>query len=113
MNKILYWFTTGCAALALILVVTNVCLIKGNQGIQEDITFRQNIINTAVNVSPINQQLAQALYDAAQRTNDKQIRALLTEQGFQVEEKPAAKAVAAPAKAAKPAAKATKKEGEE
>jgi len=107
MNKMLYWFTTGSAVLAFILVVTNLCLINGNQAIQQDIASRQNEINIAMNVSPINQQLAQALFDASTKAKDTQIRDLLISQGFEVKDKagnqvtPEAKAPVAPAKPVK------------
>lgn len=107
MNKMLYWFTTGSAVLAFILVVTNLCLINGNQAIQQDIVSKQNEINVAMNVSPINQQLAQALFDASTKAKDNQIRDLLISQGFELKEKadkqpaPAAKEPAAPAKPVK------------
>lgn len=117
LNKVLYWFTAVCAGLAFLLVVSNLCMINGNYKIQQEISFRQNVINTAVSVSPINQQLAQALYDAAIKSNDKQIKTLLTEQGFTIEEKPAKAAEAPKAEAAKapakPAPAKAKKEGEE
>lgn len=107
MNKMLYWFTTGSAVLAFILVVTNLCLINGNQAIQQDIVSKQNEINVAMNVSPINQQLAQALFDASTKAKDNQIRDLLISQGFELKEPadkqpaPAAKAPVAPAKPVK------------
>lgn len=113
MNKILYWFTTGCAVVALVLIVTNICLIKGNQQIQQDIAFKQNIINTAVNVSPLNQQLAQALYDAGAKAKDQQILALLKEQGIEADKQMNKEQPKDEAKAPAPAKAKAKKAGEE
>jgi len=110
-DKILYWTTVVFASLALLLFIANVTLIKGNQGIQDDINQRQGVINMAANVAPLNQQLSQALYDAYSKTKDEAIRTLLTEQGFTLNDKAPPKIVA-PAKAKKAAPKKAKKEEE-
>lgn len=81
-DKILYWATMVSASLALLLFVSNACLINGNISLQSDINQRQNVINIASNVLPLNQQLSNALYDASVKTNDADIRALLIAQGF-------------------------------
>lgn len=81
-DKILYWATLVSASLALLLFVSNACLINGNSDLQSQINQRQNIISIASNVLPLNQQLSNALYDASVKTNDKEIRALLVAQGF-------------------------------
>lgn len=81
-DKILYWATLVSASLALLLFVSNACLINGNSDLQSQINQRQNVINIASNVLPLNQQLSNALYDASVKTNDTEIRALLVAQGF-------------------------------
>ncbi|MDD3183132.1 MAG: hypothetical protein PHD48_10075 [Alphaproteobacteria bacterium] len=81
-DKILYWATMVSAALALLLFVSNACLINGNSALQSQINQRQNIINIASNVLPLNQQLSNALYEASIKTDDADIRALLVAQGF-------------------------------
>ncbi len=107
-NKILYWASVACAGLALILSMVDMALVKGNQSLQDEIGQRQNIITIASNVAPLNQQLSQALYDAAQRDGNPKLRELLTSQGFVLpEEGPAA----APAKKESP--KTQVKENEE
>ncbi|MGE4351145.1 MAG: hypothetical protein AB7E52_03040 [Bdellovibrionales bacterium] len=81
-DKILYWATVVSSALALLLFVTNAMLINGNAQLQGQINQRQNVINIASNVLPLNQQLSNALYDASVKTNDEDIRSLLVAQGF-------------------------------
>ncbi len=81
-DKILYWATMVSASLALLLFVSNACLINGNTDLQTQISQRQNVINIASNVLPLNQQLSNALYDASVKNNDSDIRALLVAQGF-------------------------------
>lgn len=84
-DKILYWTTVGFAALAMLLFITNVTLINGNQGMQESINQRQGVINMAQNVAPLNQQLTQALAEASVKGGDESIRALLTSQGINLQ----------------------------
>jgi len=85
-DRILYWTTTVSAFLALVLFVSNVAMIKGNQSLLDDINNKQMIINTASKVIPLNQQLSQALYQASidkdNKKDSSKIRALLIEQGF-------------------------------
>jgi hypothetical protein len=97
-DKILYWTSIVSASLALLVFVTNACLINGNSDIQASIQQRQLVINTAQNVQPLNMQLSNALYEASVKTNDESIRALLVSQGFTLPSK------ADKAKAAKVAA---------
>jgi hypothetical protein len=94
MDKILYWKSIVFAGLALLLFICNVVMIRSNQAIQAQINERQNVINVAANVAPLNQQLSQTLFEVSEKTNDGRIRDLLTSQGFVLPEKAAAKAKA-------------------
>lgn len=112
-DKILYWATVVMASLALVLFVSNACLINGNVDLQTQINQRQNIINIAQNVLPLNQQLSNALYQASEKTNDTAIRALLVSQGFTVpskDDKANAPQVAEDSKSKKPSASSKKVE---
>ena len=113
-DKILYWVTTVSSGLALILLITNLTMISGNQSIQGDITQKQTVINTAQTVASLNKQLSEALYAEALKNNDQKITELLTSQGFTLptkQDKQAAAKVAQDSK--KPAAKKTPKISEE
>ena len=109
-NKILYWVTAVFAGLALLLLIFNACMINSNQRIQADIASKQQLINTAMTVSPINQQLSQALYDASMKSNDEKIKDLLVQQGFKLPAKTEAKDAADPKKAPAPAKKKASEE---
>ncbi len=106
-DKILYWKAVVFSGLALLLFICNVAMIWGNQDLQEKVNERQQAINVASNVIPLNQQLSQALYEASEKGNDNAIRNLLTTQGFVLPEKAAMKAPPAP-----PAPKKVMKEEE-
>jgi hypothetical protein len=81
-EKVVYWTSVVVAAFALILGIANMVLIKGNQKIQASVAQKQMTIDTAGKVMPLNQQLSQALYQGAVRSDDAKIRDLLTSQGF-------------------------------
>jgi len=107
-DKILYWSTVIFSSMAMILFLSNVALVNGNRDLQGDINARQNSINIATNLAPLNQNLAQALAEISTKNDDKDIEGLLASQGITIR-KPDAKADAG-AKAdtaKKPAAKKT------
>ncbi len=81
-NKIMYWKIMVFAGLALLLSLSNMILIRGNQSIQDQVNQRQSVINTAANVTALNQQLSQALYDMSLKDNDPRPKELLTSLGF-------------------------------
>lgn len=94
-DRILYWTSVVSACIALVLFVANVAVLRGNASIRGNINAKQNVINIANKVVPLNQQLSQALYVAS---NDKKnpndsvkIRKLLTTQGFVLPSEDAAK----------------------
>ncbi len=86
-EKVLYWSTFVAAALCLLLFIVSASLASGNRDVQIQIAERQNVINVARSVLPLNQQLAQALYDASVKKKDKEIENLLVSQGFSLPEK--------------------------
>ncbi|MDD3289233.1 MAG: hypothetical protein PHX43_09590, partial [Alphaproteobacteria bacterium] len=83
-EKIMYWMAVGFSVIALLLLVTNTALINGNRTLQTEIAARQNSINAAVNLTQLNQNLAQSLANLAVTKNDKDIRDLLSAQGISV-----------------------------
>jgi len=83
-DKIMYWASVLFSALALLLLVANSALINGNRNLQDEIGRRQASINMAQNLTPLNQNLAQALAESAVKNNDKQISDLLASQGITI-----------------------------
>jgi hypothetical protein len=76
------WVLTGIAALSLILVVVNGALFLANRKIQNEINTRQQLINQAVQLERLGQELVNAIAGLALRNNDEQLRQLLAEQGI-------------------------------
>lgn len=73
---------TVCGALALLLVAANVGLSLNNRVAQEDVNTRQQYINQTVQVSRLNNQIAEALASLSAQTGDKSIRDLLAANGI-------------------------------
>jgi len=91
-DKIVYWTTVLVSFLALILFVANISLLGGNQRLQADVAQRQTVINAATNLTPLNQNLAQALAEVSVKYNDGDIRDLLATQGISIQKPEAQKA---------------------
>ena len=99
-DKVLYSGSMILSALALLMLVTNICLINSNRNMQMEIGQRQAAINNSGPQSQLNQALVQALAQAAVNDDDKAIRELLSSQGISIK-----KNAAAGDKAAAPAEK--------
>ena len=98
-DKILYWASVLLSGFALLLFVTDTALISGNRSLQGEVNTRQASIDQAQRLTPLNQNLAQALAESSVKNNDKDIQELLSSQGIQVRNPDKSKdAVAAPAK---------------
>jgi len=83
-DRILYWTSVLFSLLALLLFLANAALINGNRKLQEGYNTRQTAINNAVSLTPLNQNLAQALAETSVKNDDKEIRDLLASQGITV-----------------------------
>ncbi len=91
-DKVLYWGSVVLGALALLLLVTNVCMINGNRAMQDELGQRQAAISNSSSLSQLNQGLVQALAQAAVDAHDQEIRELLTAQGITIKNQKAAAA---------------------
>ncbi len=83
-DKILYWMSVLFSGLALLLLVVNTTLVKSNRDLQVEMSNRQASINAASNLTPLNQNLAQALAEVSLKNDDTDIRDLLTSQGITI-----------------------------
>lgn len=83
-EKTTYWASVILGALALMLLVVNICMINGNHRLQDEINQRQGAINSGVTLSQINKGLVQALADIAVKSNDSDARGLLAKQGITI-----------------------------
>ena len=73
---------SGIAGLSLVLVLLNGALFLTNRTIQNEINTRQQLINQAVQLERLGQELVNALAGLALRNNDEQLRQLLADQGI-------------------------------
>ena len=89
-EKLTYWGSVIFSALSLVLIVVNISLSNANRTLQADVTQRQSTITGGQQLSQLNQNLVQALAEAAYKDNDNQIRDLLTTQGITLKNKPVA-----------------------
>jgi hypothetical protein len=85
------------AALALVILITNLFMATSVRSLQSDVSQRQAVINNGVTLNQLNQGLIQALADAAVNNNDLAIRDLLVSQGISITPKQKQGADAAPA----------------
>jgi hypothetical protein len=83
------------SALALLMLVTNVCLINSNRNMQTDLGQRQAVINNSGAQSQLNQALVQALAQSAVSDDDKSLRDLLQSQGISIKKNASANGTAA------------------
>jgi hypothetical protein len=66
------------AVIALVLVLLNVLLALGNQSIQADVAERQQIIGQAIQIEQLNRQVVAVLANMAIKSNDEQLKNLLS-----------------------------------
>jgi hypothetical protein len=66
------------AVIVLILVLLNVLLALGNQSIQADVAERQQIIGQAIQIEQLNRQVVAVLANMAIKSNDEQLKNLLS-----------------------------------
>ncbi len=83
-EKVMYWTSVVLSGLALLLFVIDTGLISGNRSLQEEINQRQALIDSSARLTPLNQNLAQALAEASIKNNDSDIRDLLAAQGIKI-----------------------------
>lgn len=83
-DKIMYWMSVLFGGLSLLLFIADTALISGNRQLQSEVAARQTEIDKATRLTPLNQNLAQALAEAAVKSNDKDIRDLLASQGIEI-----------------------------
>lgn len=88
-EKVLYWATLVAASFCVPLLIVTVLLVNGNRDIQAKMSVKQERINLARSIVPLNKKLSQALYEASLEKDDKKIQQLLVSQGFTLPEKKA------------------------
>ena len=82
LSSLQFSILTICGALALLLVAANVGLSLNNRVAQDEVNTRQQYINQTVQVSRLNNEIAEALATLSAQTGDDSIRKLLAENGI-------------------------------
>jgi hypothetical protein len=86
------------AAVGLAVTVTMIFVASGNRELQREVARRQQEVNQALQLQPLNNQLIQALATLSVQRNDPQLAKVLTDNGITVQfNAPAGAAPAAPA----------------
>ena len=79
-----YWVLSAIGALCVVLVVANMVLFSGNQGLQGQVNERAQYIQQSVQLQGLYQQMVRALADLSVKNNDEQLSAVLAKQGIKV-----------------------------
>ena len=92
MTKKIKIVLTALSALVLSLVIANVFIAIGNQSIQTDVSERQQVIASTLQLEALNRQLINVLANLALKTNDEQLKAVLATVGINLQAGPETKA---------------------
>lgn len=82
LKKSQFLILTAIAFLSLILVVVNAILFSQNRVAQAAVATRQQFIQQSVPLDNLYQQMVKALAELSSRSNDEQIKAILSAQGI-------------------------------
>ena len=80
---------TVLAALMLILVLVDILFMLGNQSLQASVSERQQYIAETIQLESLNRQVIGVLAELALKTNDGQLKELLTSVGVNLSPEPA------------------------
>ena len=81
MSKKAKIFLSIWSALIAVLVLLNVLIALGNQSVQAEVGERQQEIAQTIQLETLNRQLITVLASMALKTNDEQLKKVLTESG--------------------------------
>jgi Tfp pilus assembly major pilin PilA len=84
-------FLTILSALVLLLVVVNIFIAIGNKSVQTDVSERQQMIASTMQLEALNRQLINVLANLALKTNDEQLKSVLASVGINLQSAPEAK----------------------
>jgi predicted Holliday junction resolvase-like endonuclease len=81
---------TTWSALIVVVVVLNILIAVGNQSIQAEVSERQQEIAQTIQLEALNRQLVTVLASMAMKSNDEQLKKLLSESGVNLGNAPEA-----------------------
>lgn len=79
------WVVVALTGTALLMTITTVVMSNGNRALQRDVAQRQQEVNQALQLAPLNTQLIQALAVMSVQRNDQQIAKILADNGITVQ----------------------------
>jgi len=75
---------TVLAAIAIILVLTNIVLFERNRSLQAEVSARAQYIQQTTQLEILNREIVNAIANLAVRNKDDALRTLLTQQGISI-----------------------------
>jgi cell division protein FtsL len=76
------WFLTTLAVIILCLVGVDIWLTYGNQSLRAEVGERQQFISQSIQLDSLNREVITVLANLAVKTNDEQLKNLLTASGI-------------------------------
>jgi len=90
LRKWQFWMLTALAAATAAMVLANMVRFSANRQLQAEVNQRNLFIQQSIPLENLSREIALALAQLGVRTQDEQIRALLTSLGISVQVNPAA-----------------------
>jgi len=87
-DKRVGWVVVALTGAALLMTITTIAMSSGNRALQRDAALRQQEVNQALQLAPLNTQLIQALAVMSVQRNDQQIAKILADNGITVQLNP-------------------------
>ena len=94
-----YRLLCALGALALVLVCINTALFYSNRSIQTSVNARSQYLQQTTPIRDLYQAMAKALAELAVKNKDEQVRGMLSQEGFRINQAPANSAQATPSRA--------------
>jgi hypothetical protein len=91
-----YRLLCGLGAFAVFLVCLNVALYYSNHSIQASVNARAQYIQQTTPIGELYQSIAKALAELAVKNKDEQVRGMLSQEGFTINQAPVNSAPATP-----------------
>ena len=83
-SKPWYGWVTILAGVAIALVVTNIGLFERNRTLQAEVAARTQYLQQTAQLEALNREIVNALANLAVRNKDEALKAILTEQGINI-----------------------------
>ncbi|MGB6451562.1 MAG: hypothetical protein WBE92_12490 [Steroidobacteraceae bacterium] len=89
LKRFQFWVLSAIGALCVAVVITNMVLFSGNQGLQGRVNEQVQYLQQSAQLQGLYQQMVQALANLSVQNHDEQLSAVLAKQGIKVNANPA------------------------